>query len=404
MTVRAWTRLRDALPLVALLLAVVEAPAVARAQDAPAATAEPAPPVPAGSDDEDPAWDLFRDAFVAEVDGHPTAALERLRELRARFPDHAATRLAASVYERLLSRRPEEPWAPPVEPSPRPAFAPPLPDAPRAGGRERPTGLARAELVGFQTLHGIGLGLETCLAFDCDDVRASVAVVSVTGGLGLGLSLGLTGGGVEPGYALLLNSGTLWGFWNGLALYGVAEGLDDAERRDWVPAAGVGQAIGLGGGLLLWQLTRPRAGQVSMANSVGMWAGVIGLLSMGAADFDLPERTGFLVLALASDFGLLGGAILADFVTMPRGRALVIDAGGIVGMLGGMGVAVLAGGDDVRPAGFFLPALLGTLTGLSLTTFFTRGWSDDQAGAPDVRAGLVPVEGGGAVLTLAATR
>ncbi|MCC7538487.1 MAG: hypothetical protein IT379_19840 [Deltaproteobacteria bacterium] len=363
------------------------------------------PPPSVAETGEDPAWELFRDAFVAEVDGQPDAAARRLRELRARFPEHPAARLAESVLQRL-EQRPAPRWHPP-EPAERPReFAPPLQPPPRRRTGERPTGLARAELVGLQTIHGIGLGAEVCFTFDCDDARAQVAVLSVGGGLGLGLSLALTGGGVEPGYALLLNSATVWGFWNGLAFYGVAEGLDDADESDWVPAAGVGQALGLGGGLLLWRVIQPTAGQVSLANTVGIWSGVLTLLAMGAVDFnEVPESTAFLLLTLASDFGLLGGALLSSFTgPVPRGRALVIDAGGVVGMLGGMGVAVLASGDDVKPAGFFLPAMLGTAAGLGLTAFFTRAWTNDDEEAPEVTGAVLPMPEGGAMVTIGARR
>jgi hypothetical protein len=259
-------------------------------------------------------------------------------------------------------------------------------------GPEEPTPLARAELAIVQTAHGIALGAETCTLAECDDTRAWVLSMIGGGGLGLGLSLGWTGDGIKPGHALLLNSSVGWGFWNGLAISGVA-GLDDG--REVAGFFMASKLTGLGLGFLLKGPWDPGAGDVALTNTVGIWSGVVVLLAHAATGFEAREEAVWGTLLAAADAGLLGGALLSRRFPMSRGRTLMIDVGGVLGMLGGMGVMLLLQGDDVEDAPLFTSAIVGTVAGLGTATYLTRNWD-----VPDVpgELAIVPTEGGALAL------
>jgi len=312
---------------------------------------------------------------AAEFDRRKSRRL--LAELRLLHPQHPATRLSSEVLAKLETKSPGPSVIADVDLGP---FAP-----------EPKSALARGELVSFQTFAGIGFGLELCIALECEDGRAVAALLGLSGGAALTASLLTTRNGVTHGQALLVNSATSWGIWNGLALAGIAD-VDDSTAVGGLMAGG--HLIGVGTGIAMAKLLDPNSGDVSLANSTGIWSGVLVFFINAGVDFDTGRTGTFGSVLLASDLGLLGGAILAttDTFRMSRARALVIDSGGIVGGLFGMGFNILIEG-EVRDEGrFFGLAILGTLTGLTVTTLLTQGWD-----APDVPAQVAfsPVKGGG---------
>lgn len=320
----------------------------------------------------DEAWWLFNEAFTALASQDPEWAASLLRRLQAEHPEHPAAPLAAKLEEQL-----ESTLGAPAGEEGSPLSRP-----------ERPSALARAELVIFQTAHAIALGGEICAALECNDDRAIVGLLALGGAGGLATSLLTTQNGITPGDALALNSGTLWGFWQGLAITQVS-GLEDSGA---IPALLAGtQLAGLGMGALIASSVQPTAGDVSMVNSGGIWAGVLTLLVHGTTDFAASDESVWLSLLLASDAGGFGAALLAPSFPMSRGRTLVIDAGGLAGMLLGMGAHVVITGDDDPPGSFYGAAIAGTLSGLVGATYLTRNWD-----LPDVpaRVSLLPTDGG----------
>jgi hypothetical protein len=92
---------------------------------------------------------------------------------------------------------------------------------------------------------------------------------------------------------------------------------------------------------------------------------------------------------------VLAGALLAHSVPMTTSRVLLIDAGGLLGTLSGLGLAVLAQGDDVHAAATLVPGLLGTLTGLGVAYYLTQDWdSAEDTAATQLHMGLAPIRGG----------
>jgi hypothetical protein len=276
---------------------------------------------------------LYRNAFTALVDGQRDRAARLLGELVTRFRADPLAARAQVVLDRL-------------------AVAPP------------PSGRARGEFILFQTLHGIGVGAELCVLLDCDGGRAWAAALVVGGGAGFGLSLLTTRHGIDAGHALLLDTAVIWGFANAGGLALTVGGWDG---RELAGAFLVGQGLGLAAGELAWHLARPTPGEVATASSFGFWTGVVALYVNFLFDTDEPTWP---AIWIASDVGLLGGAVLGRAFQISRGRSLLIDLGGIIGSLAGGGIGALTGDEDAGVA----IALGGTVLGLGIAAYATRHW------------------------------
>ncbi|MBA2662792.1 MAG: hypothetical protein H0U74_10885 [Bradymonadaceae bacterium] len=328
---------------------------------------EQLPPEQRGVDPlEDPAWMLYHQALMEMYQGKPDASKLLLEQLVREHPQHSATALALRALQvmALVNPRttPDEPaWD--AQPS--------LHEA------ERVSAQARAELAIFQTIHGIIVGGELCYLLDCDDARPIVAGLALGAATGLGLSLLLTQDGLTAGHASLLNSATTWGFWSGLTL-GYA--LDLPSGDAYVTSMLIGQLGGLGTGALLWSAFEPTVGTVAVANSGGIWTTLATFFLLGVFQLDVSDRVVVGSLFAASHIGLVSGALFASRYPISRSRMLLIDAGGILGMLLSTSTIAIIGGDvDSRPV--FAAALVGMLGGLGAATYFTRAWDLEQTGA-----------------------
>jgi hypothetical protein len=259
---------------------------------------------------------------------------------------------------------------------------------------EQKSSTARAELALFQTLNGAFAGLMACGAGGCFDSSSAVpAVLLAVGGAGAGLagSLLATRNGIHPGHTQLVNSGTVWGIWNSIALLAILD-VDDLETI--MGGLLAGSAGGSALGMALWPVLRPTSGQVATTNTVAAWSLALTSFAQGAFfdELDLDADELFTTMLIVSDAGLVAGGFLARRFPASRGRMLMIDAGGVVGSLAGAGTAVLIQGDDIERETFFRAMLPGAAIGLGAAFFLTRNWD-----GPDVpvSTAFVPVHGGG---------
>ncbi|MCK6546070.1 hypothetical protein L6R52_09390 [Myxococcota bacterium] len=347
---------------------------------------EPSVPEPSGSSADaraqarDPAWRLLGDVAVALAKGDHAAAEATLRTILATFPDHPAAEHAVDVLVALGRAAPGD--TPRTGPSH--AF-----DLGAQLRNESKTGLARAELVSAQTLHGLATGFELCVLADCDDLRVVIGTVMLSSGLGLGASWFLSKGGITAGNAAAINAGTEWGAWNALALN---LALDTEKEETIAGSLILGQLAGTGAGLLAWHFTRPSAGDVSFSNSAGLWSGVLAGMLVNLSD-STGQRETFTAALVASDVGLVAGVLLTRYVPMSRGRALLLDLGGGVGLLFGLGTDILIRGEDADRQDVLAAGAVGTVAGLALTYWLTESW--DLPDAPEVSVALLPEDGGG---------
>jgi hypothetical protein len=296
----------------------------------------------------DAGWQLYHEAFGALLAGNRRRAGELAATLQREHAGHPAAQLSARADL---------------------GVAPGVTDTETVPG-ELPTRGARAELALFQTIHGVALGVELCIAADCDAGEAFLGVALLGGTAGLGASLAVDR--LTSGQRALLNGGTFWGAANaGLTLLVTQP---DNERLYPVVLM-AGQLGGLGLGAALTPL-KPTSGQVGLASSGGQWGAALAGLSLLALEPDASERTFGGVMLAAMDIGLAVGAQLAvKYPRVSRAQTFVIDAGGIVGGVSGAGIGVLVGGDaDTRATPGL--AAIGALVGLGVTTYLTRHWDD----------------------------
>ncbi len=355
----------------------------ATAGEAPAAGAPdaepPAPPSDASAAEraDDPVWQSYHHAFEMLASGDTSGAVATLESLRRDHPHHPAAARATHLLS-ILSSSPARLGNSAIGVPPPPTGTPPPPPA-DASMALQPTSSARAELIFFQTLHGLSLGLEMCALVECNSTQTWVLLPMLGTGAGLGLSFVLSSDGVTPGLARALTSGVEWGAWHAVAL-GVA-----TEAFDQTPSVGLGLALGqlggLGLGAGLYALLHPTAGQVSLTSSGGIWTTVVTLFTAELFRVQFDTSSLFLTAMLASDAGLVAGGLLAANKPMSAGRVLLLDAGGLLGGLLGVGVDLLAQGDNPDETVLGGLGLVGTVGGLSLSYWLTRSW-DARPGAP----------------------
>lgn len=352
------------------------------------------------------AQDLYDQAFAALADGSRDSATQLLHTLEETFPDDPLTpkarRLLDAMAKSQEAAQPElltidlPPTTTPPFEAPR-SVAPTQPDE----GTEAPTSMARAEVIFFQTLHGMALGLELCVMAECRDAQPFVGSMMLGAGLGFGASYLMAQDGVSPGLARALTNGVLWGMVHGIELYSSTELSDhDHDLVALTATMALGQISGmaLAGGM--HQAWHPTAGQVSLTSSGGIWANVLTLQMLGVIQPDtMDDNLGWLLMA-TGDAGLLAGGLLARNEPMSTSRVLMIDAGGVLGTLTGLGIGVLATSsrfneEDARV--MFSLGLIGTMGGLVSSYVLTKSWQEDAhdgGGTTTPQLSLAPTRDG----------
>lgn len=249
-----------------------------------------------------------------------------------------------------------------------PQTAAATPPAPLAAAGETATWYARAELVGGQTLVGAGLGLSLGLLTRNNSVGVGATIGGVlVGGLGSWL---LSGNGISTGPAMALNAGAFWGGANGMMLAVLA-----GRARDYTSVGGALVSVGiLGLGAGAWAATdwKPRAGQIALANTVAFWslATGAGLVAMTGAWNTLEPWAGGIGL-LTINAGLAAGLWMSNWMEISRLRAALLDVGGMLGALLGLGLATVFQGPSFSYATFGALSA-GAVVGLGVSAYLTR--------------------------------
>lgn len=112
------------------------------------------------------------------------------------------------------------------------------------------------------------------------------------------------------------------------------------EDRILQPVAGASMILGAGVGFYLGERTKIRTGDAALINSSLMWGTAAGALF--AASFAPPRAVGAGLVLSGLGLGGVGGTIMTRYFDISRTHALLIDIGGIVGILGGLAVAGIA--------------------------------------------------------------
>lgn len=339
-------------PLVALLLA----------QPAPPPSVDPtAPP-------EQTPLERIADRY--------TLARERLlrgelSEAAAEFEAILSDKDAGEYAERavVLSRLAREmaargrfvPSAPPV----------PLPGLPANSAEDRG---GRAELVLFSTLYGVYAAGATQMMADTENERFIAALLLTGGGTGLGASLLLTRAGpISSGRANAIDSAAVWAGYNG-TLLGI---IGDANVRFAAGISLASSAAGLTTSALLTRQAAPRVGTVASANSGGIYGLAAGLFLTSMYPGEGRLKPVLTTILLTADTGIALGAWYGETHRVSRERALLVDAGAVVGTLAGLAVFGIVQPGAKEASGAL--ALTGLGAGVGTAIWLTRDWDDGRA-------------------------
>ena len=306
---------------------------------------------------------IYEDAVGQMVDGEYDKALKRLDWLISVYPETTHGQLATDKREEvaILLQQPK-----PI------------------------SGMSRASLVGFGTIYTTWVGVGTLILLDADEggpYGLALIVGSVGGLLG---SLSLTRQSeLSDGQASLITLGGTWGVWQAVG----AANLADAGEKLAVGASMAGGALGLAlaGGIVRGRDISP--GDATLINFGGIWGtwfSICGAMAVRNRDQDYSD----FILGSAMMGGNIGLSTMAAWSTkldMSRARARLINIGGIVGTLYGLGASILL---DIEPEDrtFWSLMGLGGVVGLTAGAYFTRNYDTAEGYFTESGMGLLNLE------------
>ena len=177
--------------------------------------------------------------------------------------------------------------------------------------------------------------------------------------------------------SLTVTSSLIGGVGGGVLAATVSNGGFDV----YAPLIGGGLVIGGVAGYLVGDATHPTPGDAAVINSGALWGTVAG--GLFAVSFDPSNQVSAGLVLSGLGMGTVGGVLLQRFFTVSRGRAALIDASGIVGIVLGLAAENLvqqavnstATATQERTANY---ALGGLTAGLVLGGIFTRTLDDPK--------------------------
>lgn len=356
----------------------------------PPKTVEAKPGCPSELSEAQKARALYEEALINEATGNLGAAREMYERL---VQTYAPTQFACWAQLRLTDLK---------------------------EGKARINKEGRAQFIVGTTLFGAwsGYSLAAIATWGDDDLSDSEMkgmIWASIGGAAAGLIPAIIFTGemaMSTGRATLINFGWTWGLWHGIA-FSIMTVEDPDPQVIHGLALGL-SAVGWTGTLILTNYVDVADGDAALVAAGGAW-GTWFTFAIGALiseDFLSDEDVWVPIILVGGDAGVATTALLTDRLDMSAGRVGLINLGGILGMLLGGGILVLAEPDDYRAAvgielGFSIAGLVGAwlltrgydepgspATGLAALELTPEGWS---LGAPIPRITPAWVEGRQAV-------
>lgn len=252
------------------------------------------------------------------------------------------------------------------------------------------SGMSRAGLVGFGTLFTTWVGVGTLVLLDIED-PVPYGLVLIAGPLsGLSGSLSLTRDSeLSDGQASLINLGGVWGIWQAVG----AANLADAGEKATVGASMAGGALGLA---LAGNIVRNRdisPGDATLINFGGVWGTWLAICGAMAARGGSNDNSDFILgsAMMGGNAGLLTMATWSTRLSMGRARARLINIGGIIGTLYGLGANILLEFDsDDRT--FWSLMGLGGVVGLTAGAYLTRNYDTQTSFFTESGVGFLNLE------------
>ena len=306
---------------------------------------------------------IYEDAVRQVVDGKYDKALRRLDWIVSAYPE--------TEYLPLVTDKREEVAILLQQPKPI-------------------SGMSRAGLVGFGTFYTTWLGVGALILADVEDPvpYGLVLIAGPVGGLAGSLSL-TRNSELSDGQASLINLGGVWGIWQAVG----AAALADASEKPTVYSSMVGGALGLALASSIVKDRNISPGDATLINFGGIWGTWFSICGAMAARDRSSDNSKFVLgsAMMGGNIGLLTMAGWSTKLNMSRARARLINIGGIVGTLYGLGTSILL---DIEPEdrSFWLLMGIGGMVGLTGGSYFTRNYDTPESYFTESGAGLLNLE------------
>ena len=230
---------------------------------------------------------------------------------------------------------------------------------------------ARVGLTVFGTVYATWVGIGAGILAESEELTYLGMIAGPVAGMATSLDR-TREAPVGNGQASLLVLGGAWGTWQGIG----AAVLAGSGYKTVVGASMGGGALGFAAASSIVRRTWVTAGEATLVNFGGIWGAWFALCA--AKGLGVTDSDALLAGAMAGgNLGLLQMGALAPRLGMSGGRARLINLGGIVGSLYGLGTAVLADlHNQERPT--YGMMLAGGVLGLGAGTWFTRNHEATQ--------------------------
>jgi hypothetical protein len=188
--------------------------------------------------------------------------------------------------------------------------------------------IGRRQLIAFSSVAGAGAGASLLYAFQ--NTGLSGAGLLGGGAAGFVGSVFLLPDNLPLGTSNLTVTSSVGG-----AILGAGASLLFTKRLDVIyPVIGASAVLGGTAGYLLGDQTRINVGDAALINSGIVWGSVSGALF--ATSFDPGHVVGGGILLSGLGMGTIGGLLLQNNFSISRTHAVLIDVGGIIGIIGGL--------------------------------------------------------------------
>lgn len=196
----------------------------------------------------------------------------------------------------------------------------------------------RRQLIGFSTVAGSIAAGNILFAFSESAIAGLGGVAG--GAAGLVFSYLYLPDDLALGTSNLTITSTL----GGAVVGSFGSALFTSDENKIAPLTGLGMVGGAAVGYYFGDKTRIRPGDAALINSAMSWGTVAGFLF--AESFG-PGRQVYSGLVLSGfGMGAIGGSVMTRYFEISRTHALLIDVGGVIGILGGLAVEALVYGSS----------------------------------------------------------
>lgn len=225
----------------------------------------------------------------------------------------------------------------------------------------------RTELLVFSGYYGVWLGIATPVWLEAESAEAYGLGLILGGPVSLAIAHQLTrDANVTEGKATMISLGGHLGTWQGIGW----SAMGDMDANDVVGVGEICGLVGIGAATFLANQIDFSEGHASLTSSGLEWGAWFGLVLAAVADHEGDELLRDMLLG--SDIAILGTGIATKNVKMSETRVRLINLGGVIGTVFGLGIDLLGQVDESSTA--LAIAGAGSVAGLAAATNFTKNY------------------------------